>query len=108
MAKMTHEYSSFPEKIFEENKFKDVDDSIADIINHIKSLESQGLYNQARRIVEQNRDALQNRVISAENMNAIDEEIRNLEIYALQAQQSIFAQPEEPDTDILGTVWIGD
>lgn len=106
MAEMTHEYSQFPEQIMELHNFKDADDSIANVINQIKDLQSQGLYNQAQRIVEQNKDVLGSYIISAENLNAIDEETRNLQIYSKQVQQSIYYQDSEP-SGFLYDVWIG-
>lgn len=106
MAEMTHEYSQFPEQIMELHNFKDADDSIAKVINQIKNLQAQGLYNQAQRIVEQNKDVLGSYIISAENLNAIDEETRNLQIYSKQVQQSIYYQDSEP-SGFLYDVWIG-
>lgn len=107
MAGMTHEYSNFPNEIYKPNKFKDVDDSIANLINEIKSLQHQGLYDQANRVVEKNKDVLKQYRFNSETFNHIEEETRNLEIYAKQAQQSIYVQDEEPESAILGDVWIG-
>lgn len=106
MAEMTHEYSKFPEQIMELHNFKDADDSIANVINQIKDLQSQGLYNQAQRIVEQNNDVLASYILSTEYLNAIDEEIRNLQIYSKTVSQSIFVQDDEPEA-MLNDVWIG-
>lgn len=106
MAEMTHEYSQFPDKVMELHHFKDADDSIADVFNQIKNLQAQGLYNQAQRIVEQNKDVLGSYILSTEYLNAIDEEIRNLQIYSKSASQSIFIQNSEPDA-LLYDVWIG-
>ena len=108
MAEMTHEYSQFPDKIWERRYFKDADDGIATIINQIKNLQSQGLYNQAQRIVEQNKDVLGKYIVDSEYLNAIDEELINLEIYSKQQQQSIYIQSEEPENAMLGAVWISD
>lgn len=107
MAGMTHEYSKFPEQVMELHNFKDADDSIASIINQIKNLQSQGLYDQAQRIVEQNGDTLKRYVLSTEYLNAIDEETRNVQIYAKTVSQSIFIQNDEPEA-LLNDVWIGD
>ena len=102
----THEYSQFPNKVMEKHNFKDADDSIANIINQIKDLKNQGLYNQASRILEQNKDVLSQYTLTSEYCNEIDEETRNLEIKALQVQQSIYIQSEEPEVAVLGDVWI--
>ncbi len=105
MAEFTHEYSQFPNKIWERRYFKDVDDSIAEVINQIKNLQSQGLYNQAQRIIEQNKDVLGKYIIDTEYLNAVDEETINLEKYAKQQKQSIYFQEDEPD-GVLNDVWI--
>ena len=102
----THEYSQFPNKVMQRHNFKDADDSVANVINQINSLKNQGLYNQANRILEQNKDVLGQYALTSEHCNAIDEETRNLEIKALQVQQSIYIQTEEPDSAALGDVWI--
>lgn len=105
MPEFTHEYSQFPDKVWERRYFKDVDDSIADEINQIKSLQAQGLYNQAQRIVEQNKDIIGKYSVDCEYFNGVDEELINLEKYAKQKKQSIYFQTEEPDAE-LNDVWI--
>lgn len=105
MAKYTNEYSKLPYQIMELHNFKDVDDSIAAIVNEIKSLQSQGLYNQANRLVENNKDVLGKYVFSVEVFNAIEEETRNLEIMCKEKKQSIFYE-EEPSNPALYDVWI--
>ena len=96
MANYTNEYSKLPYQIMEPHNYKDVDDSIAEIVNQIKSLQSQGLYNQANRLVENNKDVLGKYVFSVEAFNAIEEETRNLEIMCKEKKQSIYYN-EEPD-----------
>ena len=58
MTEYSREFSSFPHKKITRHNFKNVDDNIAPIINQIKSLQLQGLYNQAARIVQDNCDVL--------------------------------------------------
>lgn len=106
MAEFTHEYSQFPNKVMEVRNFRDADDTIASVINQIKSLQSQGLYNQAQRIVEQNKDVLGSYIVDTEYLNTLDEETRNLQIYSKMVQQSIYIQDEEPEA-MLNDVWIG-
>ena len=106
MAKYTNEYSKLPLQIMELHNFKDVDDSIADIVDQIKKLQSKGLYNQASRVVENNKDVLGKYIFSVESFNAIEEETRNLEIMTLEKKQSIYYN-EEPDNPALNDVWIG-
>lgn len=105
MSDFTHEYSQFPDKVWERRYFKDVDDTIAEVINQIKNLQSQGLYNQAQRIIEQNKDVLGKYIIDTEYVNAVDEELINLEKYAKQQKQSIYFQENEPD-GVLNDIWI--
>lgn len=105
MAKYTNEYSKLPYQIMELHDYKDVDDSIAEIVNQIKNLQSQGLYNQANRLVENNKDVLGKYVFSIEAFNAIEEETRNLEIMCKEKKQSIYYE-EEPSNPLLYDVWI--
>ena len=106
MANYTNEYSRLPYQIMELHNYKDVDDSIAEIVNQIKSLQSQGLFNQANRLVENNKDVLGRYVFSVEAFNAIEEETRNLEIMCKEKKQSIYYN-EEPSNPALYDVWIG-
>lgn len=108
MAELTHEYSQFPDKVWERRYFKDVNDSIGNVINQIKTLQAQGLYNQAQRLVEQNKDVLGSYSINSEYLNAIDEELINLEKYAKSQKQSVYIQNEEPEICYTGDVWISD
>ena len=105
MANYTNEYSKLPYQIMELHNYKDVDDSIAEIVNQIKSLQSQGLYNQANRLVENNKDVLGKYVFSVEAFNAIEEETRNLEIMTLEKKQSVYYN-EIPENLALNDVWI--
>lgn len=105
MARYTREYSKLPYQIYEPHDYKDVDDSIAGIVNEIKKLQSQGLFNQANRLVENNKDVLGRYVFSVEAFNAIEEETRNLEIMCKEKKQSIYYN-EQPIEPILNDVWI--
>ena len=108
MAKYEKEFSLFPEKKITLHNFKNVDDNIAPIINQINSLRSQGLYNQASRIIQNNFDVLSHYIIDAITFRTIEEEIYNTQIYSKQKQQSIFFDESEEDFDgIEGDVWVG-
>ena len=96
MSSYTHEYSNLPEKLFTPHHFKDVDDTVAPLINQIKILQSQGQYNRINEIIA-NRHDLQPYIFGAENWNALEEETRNLEILAKSKKQQVFCQSEEPD-----------
>lgn len=108
MAKFEREFSSFPIKKITRHDFKNVDDSIAATINQINSLRSQGLYNQATRIIQNNLDILSQYIADAVTFRTWEEEIFNTQKYARQVQQSIFFDDSEEDFDgIEGDVWVG-
>lgn len=107
MITFTHEYSSFPEKVIETRHFKDVDDSIAAIVNTIKTLQAKGLYEEAADIIARNKATLKHYIIDTALINELIEHIRNTEIYALTARQSIYTTDTEPYACLNGDVWIG-
>lgn len=108
MAEYSREFSSFPHKKITRHNFKNVDDNIAPIINQIKSLQLQGLYNQAARIVQDNFDVLSHYIVDAITFRTWEEEIYNTQLYAKQQQQSIYFDETEEDFDgIEGDVWVG-
>jgi hypothetical protein len=108
MASYTHEYSQFPIETLKKHYFKDVDDSVAPLINQIKELQNQGQYDKVNEIVKNNIENLSKYVLSTEYINLIDEETRNLEIYTKSKKQSIFYDDEEPEGNTaVFDVWIG-
>lgn len=106
MAEYENEYSSFPQKKITLHKFKNVDDTIANVINEISSLRSQGLFNQASRIIQNNVDVLGQYVVDAATFRTWEEEIYNAQTYARQKQQTIHFDESEPDCGS-GDVWLG-
>ncbi len=108
MAKYEREFSLFPEKKITKHNFKNVDDNIANIINQINTLRSQGLYNQASRIIQNNFDVLSHYIVDAITFRTWEEEIYNTQIYARKKQQSIYFDEFEEDVDCIeGDVWVG-
>lgn len=108
MAEYSREFSSFPSKKITRHNFKNVDDNIAPVINQIKTLQLQGLYNQASRILQDNFDVLSHYIVDAIAFRTWEEEIFNTQKYARQVQQSIFFDETEEDFDgIEGDVWVG-
>jgi len=108
MAEYSKEFSSFPSKKITRHDFKNVDDNIASIINQINNLRTQGLYNQAARIVQDNFDVLSHYIVDAITFRTWEEEIYNTQKYARQVQQSIYFDESEEDFDgIEGDVWLG-
>ncbi len=106
MAEYENEFSSFPLKKITKHNFKNVDDNIASVINQINSLRSQGLYNQAARIFQNNSDVLRQYIVDAIIFRTWEEEIYNTQLYAMHQQQSIYFDEGEPDC-IEGDVWVG-
>lgn len=106
MAQFEREFSNFPNQKITKHNFKNVDDSIADVINQINTLRAQGLYNQAARLIQNNSDILPQYVADAVTFRTWEEEIYNTQVYAKQKQQSIYFDDVEPDC-IDGDVWLG-
>lgn len=107
MQRYETEFSNFPQQKITKHNFKNIDDSIAPIINQINSLRTQGLYNQASRIIDANKDVLSQYVIDAVTFRTWEEEIYNTQRYALKMQQQIYFDDEEPDYCEEGDIWIG-
>lgn len=107
MTPYEREFSNFPTQKITLHHFKNVDDNIASVINQINSLRAQGLYNQAQRIVENNKDVLQQYVVDMITFRTWEEEIYNAQKFAKQRQQFIFFEENEPDDCIEGDVWVG-
>ena len=81
MADYTHEFSNFPDEILTRHNFKDVDDSVASIVNQIKELQANGEYDRAAQYIDMNKDTLGPYVLGSEYLNTIDEETRNGETF---------------------------
>ncbi|MCM1234078.1 MAG: hypothetical protein NC489_28575 [Ruminococcus flavefaciens] len=107
MSQYENEFSNFPQNLITLHNFQDVDDNIATVINEIDTLRSQGLYNQASRIIEQNNDILKRYIVDAVIFRTWEEEIQNTQKYAKKVQQQIYFQDEEPDYCEEDDLWIG-
>ena len=107
MSQYENEFSNFPNKKITRHNFKNIDDNIASIINQINALRSQGLYNQASRIIENNKDILAQYVVDAVTFRTWEEEIYNTQRYAKKVQQQIYFDDEEPDYCEEDDIWIG-
>lgn len=106
MAAYENEFSNFPEKMITKHNFKNIDDSIASLINQINHLRSQGLYSQAARIIQNNKTVLSQYIIDATTFRTWEEEIYNTQKYAMKNQQVVYVIDEEPDC-FEEDVWIG-
>lgn len=109
MANYTHEFSNFPNEILTRHEFKDVDDTIANIVNQIKELQAKGEYSRAAQYIDMNKDTLGPYVLGSEYLNTIDEETRNVEIYTKAKKQQIFYQDDNPEgVAYQYDVWLGE
>lgn len=107
MSQYETEFSNFPQNLITLHNFQDVDDNIATVINEINTLRSQGLYNKASRIIEQNNDILKRYIVDTVTFRTWEEEIQNTQKYAKKVQQQIYFQDEEPDYCEEDDLWIG-
>lgn len=105
MSKYENEYSNFPSQKITKHNFKNIDDSIAPVINQINALRAQGLYNQAARIIQDNHDTLSQYIADSTTFRTWEEEIYNAQTFAKQVQQSIYFDESEPEC-LEGDVWI--
>lgn len=109
MDSYTHEYSKLPHQLYTRHYFKDVDDTVGNLINQIKILQQQREYDKVNEIIKNNKENLQQYAFGADYVNAIDEEIRNLEIFTLEKKhKTIFYSNVEPETNFVNDIWIGD
>lgn len=107
MSEYENEFSQFPLKKIIKHNFKNVDDTVASVINQINALRSKGLYNQASQIIENNKNTLAQYIVDAATFRTWEEEIYNTQIYAKQIQQSVILDENEPEECEEGDVWIG-
>ena len=105
MANLTHEYSNFPTKVIDLPHFKDIDDSIADIVDQYMTLYNAGDYASASKILNDNNLNLSDYNVGAKVINTFIEELRNTQIVALQKQQVVYTTVDEPDAT-LNEIWI--
>lgn len=107
MTDYTHEYSNFPNEVITKHNFKDIDNNIATIVNTIKSLQSQGLYNEVSKLIKDNKSELSKYFVDMSVINGMVEHIRNAQIYALGSRQSIYTDEDEPIICLDNDIWIG-
>lgn len=107
MAQYENEFTNFPHKLITKHNFKNVDETVAVLFNQINTLRSQGLYSQAAKIVQDNKDFLSPYIVDAVVIRMLEEEIYNTQKYAKQQQQSVFFEDEEPDYCEEEDIWLG-
>lgn len=108
MAEYTHEYSDFPNTLYSLHNFLDLKDApsnVANVVERIKNYTLNGQYSQAALLLEENKQALAQYLLDARYVNALDEELRNLEIYTKAKKQALYYSDSKPDA-VIGDVWI--
>lgn len=107
MLQYENEFSHFPQQKITLHHFKNIDDNAAGIINQINILRSQGLNAQAAQIIQNNKDLLSQYIVDAVTFRTWEEEIYNTQKFAIQSQQSVFFDEEEPEYCEENDIWIG-
>lgn len=108
MANYSYEAgASFPANgVMPLTNFLDATNEIATAINQIKTYQASGDYEALNNYLALH-PTLKRYIINAEVINRIDEETRNVEIYASDRKQQVFYQSDQPATTTIGDVWIG-
>lgn len=85
-------------KPFNLSNYKDVDDTVAGLINQFYNLRDAGRYNDAHDLIVQNKNMLEPYFINAASFNKIELGIYNLAKEVMYKQKTIIS-PTEPDID---------
>lgn len=106
MADYTHEYSNFPSTVMDKKTYRNVTNSDATLINKIKEYQKDKDYISAAKLINAN-PSIKQCMPDCSDFNALNEEIRNAEIYAKTIKQSVFYMEDQPSTPNNSDVWIG-
>lgn len=101
--------STLPRLIMQRHEYRDADNTVADAINTIKHLQGIGRYDEAAEEIKAFKEAgldLDKYILSMKALNYLDEETRNLEIYAKEYSQQIFYEEDYPEDAMTNDVWI--
>lgn len=115
MPTYENEFSNFPSQKITLHKFKNVDDTIAPVVNQINALREKGLYDLAQDTIEANADILAQHIIDATTIRTLEEEIFNTQTYAKEyvgkqtssSLQCVYTSSDEPVGANINDVWIG-
>lgn len=107
MAKFTHEYSNYPYEVIELVGYKNVNDTIGELINQINAYRLDGNYAAAQILISEYASQLKKYNLDMTIINTFVEEIRNTQIKAYVAGQFLSIEEEEPDGVWDNFVWIG-
>lgn len=90
--------SQFPDSLLDLPEFKDIDDSVKDIIMQYYQFLASNNIDSAIALLEANKTKLKPYMPTATILNLIKEEIQNIGIYA-QLKKSVVISDTEPDLD---------
>ena len=98
---MSHKYSResgslFPNKIMELTKCKDIDQTVAPIIQQIYTAQENNQFERASQLLDQNYTKLKPYIINSILINKLTEELYNTQIYAYTKLQQVFVSDTEP------------
>lgn len=107
MAKFTHEYSNFPDELITLVNYKNVTDTIGELINQINAYRLDGNYTAAQILIDDYASQLKQYNLDMTIINTFIEEIRNTQIKSRVAGQFLSIEEDEPDGVWDNFVWIG-
>ena len=107
MAKFTHEYSNFPDELITLVSYKNVTDTIGELINQINAYRLDGNYTAAQILIDDYASQLKQYNLDMTIINTFIEEIRNTQIKSRVAGQFLSIEEDEPDGVWDNFVWIG-
>lgn len=107
MAKYTHEYSNFPEELITIVGYRNVNDTIGELVNQINEYRLDGNYSAAQILIDDYAEQLKKYNLDMTIINTFIEEIRNTQIKSSVAGQFLSISEEEPDDVWDGFVWLG-
>ncbi len=107
MAKFTHEYSNFPDELITLVSYKNVNDTIGELINQINAYRLDGNYTAAQILIDDYASQLKQYNLDMTMINTFIEEIRNTQIKSIVAGQFLSIEEDEPDGVWDNFVWIG-
>ena len=107
MAKFTHEYSNYPDEYITLTNYKNVNDTIGELINQINQYRNDGNYAAAQVLISDYATQLKPYNLDMSIINMMIEEIRNTQIKGKVAGQFLSIEEDEPDGVWDNFVWLG-
>ncbi len=98
--------SKFPDSLLNMPDFKDVDDSIKEVIKQYYLFMQQGNIDSALALKNANAADLDSYWINAAKLNLLKEEIENIGIYSKRMYGTLFSDTEPDVEQAFGSYWI--